>query len=653
MRGILIILTLSLSTLASASVYYVQDRAYNENASDINAGTDINRPWATWQRAFNTARAGDTVYFRGGTWYPQSDIYGNVTMHYPANGNGHNGTYSNPVCFFAYPPDVEEGNMPILDCIYTHPSTNNHIGLYISDSRHVKFKGLKITNVQSWPRESGEMWCAGIMAQDFEHLTLEHMTTSYIGGVGFMTIDHDTLYLINCDSHNNCDSLDVSLPGNDGDGYTVFEDKPRGDTSQLVYMSGCRAWNNSDDGINVITRKHLVMRDCWAWENGDFSGDANGFKMSLSHLETTWKRQIYNCIAANNSEAGFIDLNLDEQIGPFYEYLNNTSYQDGQGFGSGKGQVFDCSRHPARVIYHNNVSFATTGPYPASFKACDYGYPTYVVQDHNTWRQTGSYFHTEADPAYSLTADDFISLDASQLGRSRKADGSLPDITFMKLNSNSDLIDRGVDVGIAYYGPAPDLGAFETGNFSVELVSPEVFRKFREGDLIVIQARVEGNFGDVDEVLFYSEDRERLLGTGEQIGEDLWQITWESDVVGYQELRAEASNGQETATSSILRIRILWAVHGNDTLSDDQQCMIIPNPNDGFFLLELNEPLIESSDIHIISITGQLLAVERMAQDEIIKEVDVSHLPPGMYSIHLGKGNNSPACSNGLKMVLN
>ncbi len=43
----------------------------------------------------------------------------------------------------------------------------------------------------------------------------------------------------------------------------------------------------------------------------------------------------------------------------------------------------------------------------------------------------------------------------------RKADGSLPDITFMHLVAGSDLVNAGLDVGLPFIGPAPDLGAFE------------------------------------------------------------------------------------------------------------------------------------------------------------------------------------------------
>jgi hypothetical protein len=306
---------------------------------------------------------------------------------------------------------------------------------------------------------------------------------------------------------------------------------------------------------------------------------------------------------------------------------------------------------PASVIYRNNISYASLEEYPAAFKACDYQYPSYVIQDHNTWVQTGHYFHTEANAAYTLSADDFVSLDTAQMRWPRKTDGSLPDIDFLKLNSNSDLINGGIDVGLAFYGPAPDLGTFQHGPFSVELVSPEVFREFTIGDPVVMQAKVEGLVEEIQEVVFYSEDMEKMLGKGNQISPSVWQFTWVADAIGYHKLRVVAVNLQdETATSSIVRIKIRWPLHASNDLSESQ-CKIIPNPNDGFFLLELPEPLEESSDIQIMSVTGQVMAFEHMARQEQIKEVDVSFLPPGLYYIRLNKGGTSLSGDQSLKMV--
>jgi hypothetical protein len=45
----------------------------------------------------------------------------------------------------------------------------------------------------------------------------------------------------------------------------------------------------------------------------------------------------------------------------------------------------------------------------------------------------------------------------------RKADGSLPDVDFLRLKKGSHAIDKGEDLGFPFAGEAPDLGAFEYG----------------------------------------------------------------------------------------------------------------------------------------------------------------------------------------------
>jgi hypothetical protein len=64
----------------------------------------------------------------------------------------------------------------------------------------------------------------------------------------------------------------------------------------------------------------------------------------------------------------------------------------------------------------------------------------------------------------TVTTNDFMSLDESLLTLPRQADGSLPYIAFAQLVSTSDLVDAGTNVGYAWVGAAPDLGAFEYGS---------------------------------------------------------------------------------------------------------------------------------------------------------------------------------------------
>jgi hypothetical protein len=100
---ILIYILLLLPISVFAETYYVQDTSENASASDSNTGTDIALPWATWQKAFNTAEAGDTVYFRGGVWYPDIDQTAYIIQFNPDGGYVNDGTYTDHIVFMNYP----------------------------------------------------------------------------------------------------------------------------------------------------------------------------------------------------------------------------------------------------------------------------------------------------------------------------------------------------------------------------------------------------------------------------------------------------------------------------------------------------------------------------------------------------------------------
>ena len=93
---------------------------------------------------------GDTVYFRGGVWYPSSTAYGNnITLISPNTGKpvGHNGEPGNPICYFNYP-----GETPILDCRKmvapgTAPNNRYIAGLMMLNVHWINWRGLTIRNV--------------------------------------------------------------------------------------------------------------------------------------------------------------------------------------------------------------------------------------------------------------------------------------------------------------------------------------------------------------------------------------------------------------------------------------------------------------------------------------------------------------------------
>ncbi len=94
------------------------------------------------------------------------------------------------------------------------------------------------------------------------------------------------------------------------------------------------------------------------------------------------------------------------------------------------------------MIIKNSASLCTLATNRFSAKT--------VTQSNNSWNS-----------GFACAASDFLSVDKQQLLLPRQANGNLPVITFLHQQSSSQMIDKGVDVGLKFAGTAPDLGAFE------------------------------------------------------------------------------------------------------------------------------------------------------------------------------------------------
>ncbi|GAF72366.1 unnamed protein product, partial [marine sediment metagenome] len=179
-------------------------------------------------------------------------------------------------------------------------------------------------------------------------------------------------------------------------------------------------------------------------------------------------RVIKNCVAAFNRTAGFSENNGNYRLN--INYYNNTSYNNissrdpvDAGYGFICNLPTDGFDNDNK--YRNNISVGNafwdfwkdnaSATYDSTYNSWDLPY----------YSQPGNRYQNS--PA-TVNDADFISVDSTGITAARQSDGSLPDNaaynTFLHLASTSDLIDQGVNVGIAYNGAAPDMGAFETGD---------------------------------------------------------------------------------------------------------------------------------------------------------------------------------------------
>jgi len=240
--------------------------------------------------------------------------------------------------------------------------------------------------------------------------------------------------IINCDSYYNRDAGD----GN-ADGFA-----PKMDVGTGNYFYGCRSWQNSDDGYDGYLRGAdnvtTTYENCWCFKNGyrkdgsASTGNGNGFKMGGYDTGYYLRHNVIykNCLCFNNRVKGF-DQNND--LGDITLY-NCTSFSNGT------------YNYSIPLALASGKTATVTNCVSAGTGAVNLG--SFVVQTTNSWMSP-----------FVVTNADFASIDPSAAYGARNADSSLPNIAFMRLATESDLIDGGTDVGLPYNGSAPDLGAFE------------------------------------------------------------------------------------------------------------------------------------------------------------------------------------------------
>ena len=423
----ILFLFLLVSIVAKANVYYVAT-----DGNDANTGTELSAPFKTITKACSKAvTAGDRIYVRAGTYACSSTI--KLTK---------SGTATAPIYLEGYAterPFIDFSGTAFGSCGFSVTGSYWYIkGLDIGKAGD---NGMHITGAFNVIE-----WCSFYENKD--------------SGLQLSGGAHDNK-MLNCDSYWNADPTDYG----DADGFAC-----KMDVGTNNYFYGCRSWANVDDGWDGYLRGAnnvtTILENCWTWRNGyakdgtDYGAQANGngFKMGGSDDKTLEHNFILrNCVAFDNKAKGF-DQNNNRGTMIIY---NGTSFRNkGNNFSiylaldMGKTcNIVNC------VNYGGNVNLQS-----------------FVNQQTNSWLSP-----------FSVTEDDFVSLDTTGVSGPRGADGSLPVLPFLHLKASSNLIDAGTAVGITFSGSAPDLGAFEYNNTSALLSTPfEDQRPYFCGENLII-----------------------------------------------------------------------------------------------------------------------------------------------------------------------
>jgi hypothetical protein len=207
-------------------------------------------------------------------------------------------------------------------------------------------------------------------------------------------------------------------------------------------FSGCRSWENSDDGWDFWeTAYQIVMTNCWTFHNGydvfgigpSFNGNGNGFKLGGNYIYGP--HYVANCLSFSNRVNGF-----DQNNNNAGHTMDNCT----SAFNGGRNYDLDHGTNTTPHVVRNTVSLA--GGAVDEFRSGS-------LLTNNSWQVIA--------PAVNVA--DFVSVMGSLATAPRQADGSLPVINFMRPVNGGRLVDQGVNVGRPFNGAAPDLGVFETG----------------------------------------------------------------------------------------------------------------------------------------------------------------------------------------------
>lgn len=412
-------------------------------------------PFYNLQKAVDTAVPGDTIYVRGGTYYPTMKADGSKTTIRITKS----GTASSRYTIKTFP-----GEFPVLN-FKDQPKKQSIRGIFLGgDYWHIY--GLHITR-------AGDN---GIKLEG-SHNIIERCTFSYNDDTGLQLgfghkfsdshpgiSSNDGSYcayndIIDCDSYLNCDSDNF---GSDADGFACKMHNGIGNR-----FIRCRAWDNSDDAWDLYETDYGVqLIECWAWgsgraalfdwveASGSFQGNGNGIKLGGNGTGGSSKgvHEAWNCVAFNNNRSGSV------------KGFDENSHKDGVklvnclAFGNGYDFMFEDCEDSTRFEFYNNVCLGKIeikGRFSDSNNA--------LTATKNAWsRQVVNTGFSEAD---------YVSLSEEDAKAPRGLDGSLP-TRFARLRANSVLIDRGLDLRSSLYvdfpytwqpvsGTARDLGPYE------------------------------------------------------------------------------------------------------------------------------------------------------------------------------------------------
>lgn len=268
---------LAVALSAGATDYYVSTAG-----SDSNSGLSADQAFATLGAAIGKAvRPGDNVYIAAGTYTVRdTEMMGEAAPYKLVYDFTHSGAEGRPISFVGMAD--ADGNRPVFDFSQVKPNGFRVTAFHVKAS-WLTIRNVELTGVQNGA--TGHSQSENVRLENAVHCTIDNVAAHDGMGIGFYITRHSANNLIvNCDAYNNFDTVGGSATSGDGGNNDGFGCHVTSSADTGNMFVGCRSWNNTDDGFDLINcSAPVTIAYCFSAYSGyDASGvsrgDGNGFK---------------------------------------------------------------------------------------------------------------------------------------------------------------------------------------------------------------------------------------------------------------------------------------------------------------------------------------------------------------------------------------
>ena len=332
----LILLVLSTATASQAQNWYFDKDSIGGTCSNTGPGT-ITQPFCSifgvlWDRSWNGAQAGDTIYIRQGTYTGR--------LFWIKAGVLDNGTPSAPITIRPYPDEtvIFDGQSADLFMKFSGSTNYVHDLSFVGPFEVKNYKGFLDMDVTTsgivrsnlvfdgWAVHDGG---TGPIFRGVKGLTVKNSTFYNLKGLSTGMSDHSegiciygtssghstNILIQDCTFHD----INDGKGGDNGDSDGIHIGSYAGSCQYVdtVTIKNIKTWNMGEDGID-ITGTNIEMENIESFHNG-----ASGIKLwTLNRGNTTATDTLKNVLVWGNRETGLKVTNFGET-----DNLNANIYQ--------------------------------------------------------------------------------------------------------------------------------------------------------------------------------------------------------------------------------------------------------------------------------------------------------------------------------------